>query len=115
MMQMRETIDPAGVPRFTLASGAQIPVIGLGTVGSDKVSADEIAAAVLEAEQQVEPDRDCRAGRELVAVAELQLRAGEGVSLPLPDEGVHRELVVLEEGVGAVQQILGLLGARHRR
>src|SRR6185437_2149462 len=49
MMQMRETIDPAGVPRFTLASGAQIPVIGLGTFGSDKVSTDEIAAAVLDA------------------------------------------------------------------
>ncbi|HTU51212.1 MAG TPA: aldo/keto reductase [Acidobacteriaceae bacterium] len=44
-----ESIDPARVPHRTLASGARIPVIGLGTFGSDKVSASEIAAAVLDA------------------------------------------------------------------
>jgi alcohol dehydrogenase (NADP+) len=49
MAQLGEAIDPAKVPRRTLASGAQIPVIGLGTFGSDKVSATEIAAAVLDA------------------------------------------------------------------
>ena len=49
MTQSQKTLDPAGVSRRTLASGAQIPVIGLGTFGSDKVSATEIAAAVLDA------------------------------------------------------------------
>ena len=49
MTQSQKTIDPAGVPRRTLASGAQISLIGLGTFGSDKVSAAEIAAAVLDA------------------------------------------------------------------
>ncbi|MES2221524.1 MAG: aldo/keto reductase [Acidobacteriota bacterium] len=41
------SIDPARVPRRTLTCGAQIPVIGMGTFGSEKVSADEVAAAVL--------------------------------------------------------------------
>lgn len=43
------SIDFARLPRRTLASGAQIPVIGLGTFGSDKVSATGVAAAVLDA------------------------------------------------------------------
>jgi diketogulonate reductase-like aldo/keto reductase len=49
MTQLGEAIDPAEVPRRILASGAQIPVIGLGTFGSDKVTELEIAAAVLDA------------------------------------------------------------------
>src|SRR5947209_3902945 len=42
-------VDPARVPTRTLASGAKVPVIGLGTFGSDRFSAEQIAAAVLEA------------------------------------------------------------------
>jgi alcohol dehydrogenase (NADP+) len=38
--------DPALVPKRTLYTGAQMPAIGLGTFGSDHVSADEIAEAV---------------------------------------------------------------------
>ena len=38
-------IDSAGVPSFTLAGGARIPAIGLGTFGSDRFSLEEIAAA----------------------------------------------------------------------
>ncbi len=38
-------IDPALVPAFTLAGGARIPAIGLGTFGSDRFSLEEIAAA----------------------------------------------------------------------
>ena len=37
--------DPALVPKRTLYTGAQMPAIGLGTFGSDHVSADEIAEA----------------------------------------------------------------------
>lgn len=40
-----EKVDPALVPTFTLASGARIPAIGLGTFGSDRFSLEEIAAA----------------------------------------------------------------------
>jgi alcohol dehydrogenase (NADP+) len=39
-------IDPALVPQKTLYTGANIPIIGLGTFGSDHVSAAQIAAAV---------------------------------------------------------------------
>ena len=39
-------IDPASVPQRALYTGAQMPAIGLGTFGSDHVSADQIAEAV---------------------------------------------------------------------
>ncbi|WP_420238972.1 aldo/keto reductase [Telmatobacter bradus] len=39
-------IDPARVPVRTLASGAKMPAVGLGTFGSDHVSATAIAEAV---------------------------------------------------------------------
>jgi alcohol dehydrogenase (NADP+) len=39
-------IDPEAVPKRTLYTGARMPAIGLGTFGSDHVSAMEIAAAV---------------------------------------------------------------------
>ncbi len=39
-------VDPALVPQRTLYTGARMPAIGLGTFGSDHVTADEIAAAV---------------------------------------------------------------------
>lgn len=39
-------VDPAVVPQRRLYSGAQMPAIGLGTFGSDHVSAGEVAAAV---------------------------------------------------------------------
>lgn len=42
-------VDPAKVPHKTLASGARIPSIGLGTFGSDHANAQTVAAAVREA------------------------------------------------------------------
>ena len=39
-------IDPTLIPRRVLYTGAQMPAIGLGTFGSDHVSASEVAAAV---------------------------------------------------------------------
>ena len=41
-----EGVDPALVPCRTLSSGARIPAIGLGTFGSDHVSASAVADAV---------------------------------------------------------------------
>jgi len=40
-------VDPATVPFKTLSSGARMPAIGLGTFGSDHVSPDAVAQAVL--------------------------------------------------------------------
>ncbi len=39
-------IDPCSVPHFVLSSGAKIPSIGLGTFGSDSVSAETVARTV---------------------------------------------------------------------
>lgn len=43
------SVDPDLVPRRPLASGAAIPVVGLGTFGSDSVPGEAVADAVLEA------------------------------------------------------------------
>ncbi|HEY4962174.1 MAG TPA: aldo/keto reductase [Candidatus Limnocylindrales bacterium] len=40
------SVDPALVPQRVLCTGAKMPAIGLGTFGSDHVTAAEIAAAV---------------------------------------------------------------------
>jgi diketogulonate reductase-like aldo/keto reductase len=45
-LAMSETLDPAAVPRRTLATGAQMPAIGFGTFGSDHASHDAVAEAV---------------------------------------------------------------------
>ena len=39
-------VDPAAIPKRTLSAGATMPAIGLGTYGSDRVSAAQVAAAV---------------------------------------------------------------------
>jgi alcohol dehydrogenase (NADP+) len=41
-----DAVDPGLVPKRTLYTGAQMPAIGLGTFGSDHVSAQQIADAV---------------------------------------------------------------------
>ncbi len=41
-----ENVDPALVPKRRLYTGAKIPAVGLGTFGSDKYTAEEIAQAV---------------------------------------------------------------------
>ncbi len=42
-------VDPVQVPKVKLYNGAEIPVVGLGTFGSDNYSADQVAAAVKQA------------------------------------------------------------------
>jgi alcohol dehydrogenase (NADP+) len=42
----KSTIDPSLVPKRTLYTGATIPAVGLGTFGSDRYGAKEIAEAV---------------------------------------------------------------------
>jgi diketogulonate reductase-like aldo/keto reductase len=44
-----DRVDPAMIPMRTMASGARMPAIGLGTFGSDHASGEAVAAAVLDA------------------------------------------------------------------
>ncbi len=39
-------VNPASVPKFRLNSGVEVPCVGLGTFGSDRVPAAEVAGAV---------------------------------------------------------------------
>ena len=41
-----EPVDPSLIPYRTLSSGARMPALGLGTFGSDRVRAEEVANAV---------------------------------------------------------------------
>ena len=43
---MAEFINPAIVPKVTLPSGEKVPCVGMGTFGSDRVSAEEVSEAV---------------------------------------------------------------------
>lgn len=54
-----QEIDPAAVPSKTLASGARMPAIGLGTFGSDNYTAEQVAQAVLGAAQVGYRHFDC--------------------------------------------------------
>ncbi len=54
-------IDPSQVPSFKLASGAEIPVVGLGTFGSDNYGPEIIAQAVKEAVRAGYRHIDCAA------------------------------------------------------
>ena len=56
-----ERIDPDLVPYSTLYTGAKIPAVGLGTYGSDRFTADEIAEAVLGAAKIGYRHFDCAA------------------------------------------------------
>lgn len=54
-------VDPVAVPFRVLHTGSKIPAIGLGTFGSDKYSADEVAEAVKGAIQVGYRHIDCAA------------------------------------------------------
>ena len=41
-----EVVDPEVVPKVTLPSGEKVPCMGMGTFGSDRVSAEEVSEAV---------------------------------------------------------------------
>ena len=42
-----DAIDQASIPTITLSNGCRMPALGMGTFGSDRFSADDIAQAVL--------------------------------------------------------------------
>jgi alcohol dehydrogenase (NADP+) len=52
-------VDPSLVPKVTVAGGARIPVVGLGTFGSDSVSGEAVAEAVIGAAEVGYRHFDC--------------------------------------------------------
>ena len=47
VVSARESGGPSSVPQRTLYTGARMPAVGLGTFGSDHVSPEQVANAVL--------------------------------------------------------------------
>ena len=58
---MGEFINPADVPKVKFYTGDEAPCIGMGTFGSDRFTADQIAEAVARSNQKWIPHvRLCR-------------------------------------------------------
>jgi diketogulonate reductase-like aldo/keto reductase len=76
-----EKIDPRSVPHRTLYTGSQIPAVGLGTFGSDRFIAAEIAEAVLGAAVIGYRHLDCAAvyGNEKEIGVSFQKIMSEGI------------------------------------
>ena len=74
-------IDPTKVPQRKLYTGALMPAVGLGTFGSDHVSADEVAGAVLGAAEAGYRHFDCASvyGNEREVGASLQKVMQSGI------------------------------------
>lgn len=76
------SVDPASVPRRQLYTGATMPAVGLGTFGSDHVSADAVAKAVLGAAAAGYRHFDCASvygnEREVGTSLEQILKSGVG-------------------------------------
>lgn len=81
MNSMERGVDPRLVPQKRLSNGRTIPVIGMGTFGSDAVSADQVAAAVIEAARLGYRHFDCAAvyGNERQIGASLKTILDSGV------------------------------------
>ena len=77
-----ERIDPGLVPFRTLYTGAKVPAVGLGTFGSDRFTADQIAEAVLGAAKIGYRHFDCAAvyGNEKEIGVSLQKVMSSGIS-----------------------------------
>ncbi len=79
-----DAIDPAVVPYVVLSNGESMPVLGMGTFGSDTYSAEQIAEAVLGAAAFGQRAFDC------ASVYSNELEIGESFKIIL-DGGVPRE------------------------
>ena len=82
MSEFLESVDPNLVPKKQLYTGAEIPAIGLGTFGSDHVSAGQIAEAVKGAAKVGYRHFDCAAvyGNEAEIGSALQEVMQRGIS-----------------------------------
>ena len=74
-------IDPASVPQRKLYTGAAMPAVGLGTFGSDHVTADQVAQAVLGAAVAGYRHFDCASvyGNEAQVGVSLQVIQNSGI------------------------------------
>ena len=74
-------VDPERVPKVALSTGARIPVVGLGTFGSDAVDGPTVAAAVQEAATVGYRHFDCAAvyGNEKLIGVSLKSILASGV------------------------------------
>src|SRR5512136_711883 len=74
-------IDPNLIPKRKLYTGAEIPAVGLGTFGSDRFTASEIAEAVLGAVSLGYRHIDCAAvyGNEREIGVSLQRAMAGGI------------------------------------
>ncbi len=74
-------VDPGTVPQRTVYTGARIPAVGLGTFGSDRFSAEQIAAAVKGAIEVGYRHIDCAAvyGNEKLIGESLREAMAQGV------------------------------------
>ena len=76
-----DAIDPSVIPKRTLSDGSKIPAIGLGTFGSDAVTADKIAEAVFGAISFGYRHIDCAAvygnEKEIGEKLDIILRSGQ--------------------------------------
>jgi alcohol dehydrogenase (NADP+) len=81
MTSSLERIDPGLVPHRKLYTGAEIPAVGLGTFGSDRFAATEIAEAVIGAAAVGYRHFDCAAvyGNEKEIGISLQEVMGTGI------------------------------------
>ena len=75
-------VDPSAVPQRVLHTGAKMPAIGLGTFGSDHVSGEEVANAVLGAASVGYRHFDCASvyGNEALVGQALQTITAGGVA-----------------------------------
>ena len=74
-------VDPASVPQRKLYTGAAMPAVGLGTFGSDHVTADQVAQAVLGAAVAGYRHFDCASvyGNEAQVGVSLQVIQNSGI------------------------------------
>ncbi len=79
--QENRTVDPAKVPQRKLFTGARMPAVGLGTFGSDHVTADQVAEAVRGAAAAGYRHFDCASvyGNEAEVGASLERVMGTGI------------------------------------
>lgn len=82
---MERGVNPEKIPKRKLYTGAEIPAIGLGTFGSDKYTADQVAGAVYGAVQCGYRLIDC------AAVYQNEAQIGEVLKKLFDDGVVKRE------------------------
>lgn len=82
---MCKGVDPGRIPKRRLYTGAEMPAVGLGTFGSDKYSADQVANAVYGAVQCGYRLIDC------ASVYQNEVQIGEVLKKLFDDGVVKRE------------------------